>query len=252
MVQLNLLTDLLGDSMTYLVFGGRSPIALALCKQLIDSGREVHLVTREVDAEIQAIATRLKISALYQCNLFDTESAINLATKIDQKVNHLSGIAFLHRYREGKSSPIDQYVVEVLTPFKILESLAKVSRDNELAVVLTSSPAATKVVSDQDFQYHASKASIEQLVRFSSVRFAENKFRTNGINPGTYVYKERASDFYRENPEVLKMAERLIPLGRMASVDEIAAVVMFLLGEQSSFINGTIITVDGGHSNRVG
>jgi NAD(P)-dependent dehydrogenase (short-subunit alcohol dehydrogenase family) len=238
--------------MSVLVFGGRSPIALALCKQLIENGRQVHLVTREVDAEIQAIATRLKISALHQCNLLETESAINLVTKIDQKVNHLSGVAFLHRYREIKSNPIDQYVVEVLTPFKILESLAKVSRDRELAVVLTSSPAATKVVSDQDFQYHASKAAIEQLVRFSSVRFAESKLRTNGVNPGTYVYKERASDFYRENPEVLKMAEKLIPLGRIASVDEIAAVTMFLLGKQSSFINGAIITVDGGHSNRVG
>ena len=240
------------NSMTNLVFGGRSPIAIALCKQLIENGRQVHLVTREVDAEIQAIASRLKISAIHQCNLLETESAIKLVTKIDQKVNHLSGVAFLHRYREIDSNPIDQYVVEVLTPFKILESLAKVPRDNELAVVLTSSPAATKVVSDQDFQYHASKAAIEQLVRFSSVRFAESKLRTNGVNPGTYVYKERASDFYRENPEVLKMAEKLIPLGRIASVDEIAAVTMFLLGKQSSFINGAIITVDGGHSNRVG
>lgn len=237
--------------MTNLVFGGRSPIALALCKQLIENGRQVHLVTREVDAEIQAIASRLKISALHQCNLLDTESAINLVTKIDQKVNHLSGVAFLHRYRDIKSNPIDQYIVEVLTPFKVLESLAKNSRDNELAVVLTSSPAATKVVSDQDFQYHASKAAIEQLVRFSSVRFAENKMRTNGINPGTYVYKERASNFYKENPDVLKTAERLIPLGRIATVDEIAAVAGFLLGEQSSFINGTVITIDGGHSNQV-
>ena len=235
--------------MSVLVFGGRSPIALALCKQLIENGRQVHLVTREVDAEIQAIASKLKISALHQCNLLDTESAINLVTKIDQEVNLLSGIAFLHRYREIKSNSIDQYVVEVLTPFKILESLAKVSRDEELAVVLTSSPAATKVVSDQDFQYHASKAAIEQLVRFSSVRFAENKLRTNGVNPGTYVYKERAANFYRENPDVLKAAEKLIPLGRLASVDEIAAVTMFLLGKQSSFINGAIIKVDGGHSN---
>jgi len=238
--------------MSVLVFGGRSPIAIALCKQLIENGRQVHLVTREVDAEIQAIASRLKISAIHQCNLLNTESAINLVTKIDQKVNHLSGVAFLHRYRDIKSNPIDQYIVEVLTPFKVLESLAKNSRDNELAVVLTSSPAATKVVSDQDFQYHASKAAIEQLVRFSSVRFAEYKMRTNGINPGTYVYKERASNFYQENPDVLKAAEKLIPLGRLASVDEIAAVTIFLLGKQSSFINGAIITVDGGHSNRVG
>jgi NAD(P)-dependent dehydrogenase (short-subunit alcohol dehydrogenase family) len=73
--------------------------------------------------------------------------------------------------------------------------------------------------------------------------------RTNGINPGTYVYKERASNFYKENPDILKTAERQIPLGRIATVDEIAAVAMFLLSDQSSFINGTVITIDGGLSN---
>jgi 3-oxoacyl-[acyl-carrier protein] reductase len=237
--------------MSVLVFGGRSPIALALCKQLIESGREVHLVTRKVDEELQTIASKLKIANLHQCNLFDTESAIDLVSKIDRQVNSLRGVAFLHRYRESKPNPVDQYIVEVLTPFKILESLTKNSRNNELAVVLTSSPAATKVAPDQDFQYHASKAAIEKLVRFSSVRFAENKIRTNGINPGTYVYKERASNFYKENPDILKTAERQIPLGRIATVDEIAAVAMFLLSDQSSFINGTVITIDGGHSNQV-
>ena len=237
--------------MSVLVFGGRSPIALALCKQLTESGREVHLVTRKVDTELQTIASKLKISNLHQCNLFDTESVIDLVSKIDEEGNSLRGVAFLHRYRESQRNPIDQHIVEVITPFKILESLAKNSRNSELAVVLASSPAATKVVPDQDFQYHASKAAIEQLVRFSSVRFAENKMRTNGINPGTYVYKERASNFYRENPDVLKNAERLIPLGRIATVDEIAAVAMFLLSDQSSFINGTVITIDGGHSNQV-
>jgi NAD(P)-dependent dehydrogenase (short-subunit alcohol dehydrogenase family) len=236
--------------MSVLVFGGRSPIALALCKQLTESGHAVHLVTRKVDAELQTITSKLKISNLHQCNLFDTESAIDLVSKIDQEVNSLRGVAFLHRYRESQPNPIDQYIVEVLTPFKILESLAKNSRNSELAIVLTSSPAATKVVPDQDFQYHASKAAIEQLVRFSSVRFAENKMRTNGINPGTYVYKDRASNFYRENPDVLKNAERLIPLGRIATVDEIAAVAMFLLSDQSAFINGTVVTIDGGHSNQ--
>ncbi len=238
--------------MAVLVFGGRSPIALALCRQLIESGRKVHLATRQVDSEIQKISDQLGIFALHQCNLVDSQSAIDLVKEIDQQSNSLRGIAFLHRYRESEPNPFDQYAVEVLTPFRIIKSLAEVSRTEELAVVLTSSPAATKVVSEQDFQYHASKAAIEQIVRFSSVNFAEKKLRTNGINPGSFVYKERAADFYRENPEVLKMAEKLTPLGRIATVDEIAAVTMFLLGEQSSFINGTIITVDGGHSNRVG
>jgi 3-oxoacyl-[acyl-carrier protein] reductase len=139
--------------------------------------------------------------------------------------------------------------VEVLTPFQILETLSKVVRVSELAVVLTSSPAATKVVPDQDFQYHASKAATEQLIRFASVRFAKNMIRTNGINPGSFVYKERAANFYKSNPQILIDAESSIPLGRMATVDDVAEVVYFLLSKKSSYINGEIINLHGGKSN---
>lgn len=45
--------------MRYLIFGGRSPIALTVCKQLIEIGNEVHLVTRSIDNEIMGIADEL-------------------------------------------------------------------------------------------------------------------------------------------------------------------------------------------------
>ncbi len=235
--------------MSVLIFGGRSPIALELCKQLRDTSREVHLVTRKIDPEIQKIASQLKISMLHQCDLLNSMATIDFVSKVDQQVNGLRGIVFLHRYRSKIHDPSAQYAVEVYTPYQILESLAKVSRLNELSVVLTSSPAATSVVSDQNFQYHASKAATEQLVRFASVRFAINKLRTNGINPGALIFKERASEFYKDNPHILETAVNSIPLGRIAQVSDIASVVMFLLSESSSFINGQIIKVDAGLSN---
>ena len=235
--------------MRYLIFGGRSPIALAVSKQLIKSGSEVHLVTRSIDTQIQAVAKDLQVSQLHECDLHDSQKAITLAIQVNGMAKGLNGIAFLHRYRGDKQNPIEQYAVEVYTPYQILESLAKVSRLHELSVVLTSSPAATSVVSDQNFQYHASKAATEQLVRFASVRFAKDKLRTNGVNPGALVFKERAAEFYKNNPQILETAVKSIPLGRIAQVSDIASVVMFLLSESSSFINGQIINVDGGLSN---
>lgn len=235
--------------MRHLIFGGRSPIALAVSKQLIKSGSEVHLVTRSIDTQIQDVANDLRVSHLHECDLHDSQRATALAIQVDGMAKGLNGIAFLHRYRSDIQNPIGQYAVEVYTPYQILESLAKVPRLNELAVVLTSSPAATGVVSDQNFQYHASKAATEQLVRFASVRFAKNKLRTNGINPGALVFKERAAEFYKNNPQILEEAENSIPLGRVAQVSDVASVVTFLLSEASSFINGQIINVDGGLSS---
>ena len=127
--------------------------------------------------------------------------------------------------------------------------MAGQSRDKQCAVVVTTSPAGRTVVGDQDFQYHASKAALSQLVRFGSVRFSANNLRINGVSPGSFIFKERAAEYYSKNPEVVANANKLIPLSRMGTVTEIANVALFLLSEKSSYLNGQILEVDGGLSN---
>jgi 3-oxoacyl-[acyl-carrier protein] reductase len=232
-----------------LVYGGRSPIALALCRQLSESGQEVHLITRNRDETLVKLASNHNCKHVHECDLENQESSIALALEIDKKAGGLEAIAFVHRYRSQTSNPIKQYEVEVYTPFKIIESMAGQSRDKQCAVVVTTSPAGRTVVGDQDFQYHASKAALSQLVRFGSVRFSANNLRINGVSPGSFIFKERAAEYYSKNPEVVANANKLIPLSRMGTVTEIANVALFLLSEKSSYLNGQILEVDGGLSN---
>ena len=235
--------------MVALVYGGRSPIALALCRQLSESGQEVHLITRNRDETLVKLASNHNCKHVHECDLENQESSIALALEIDKKTGGLEAIAFVHRYRSQTSNPIKQYEVEVYTPFKIIESMAGQSRDKQCAVVVTTSPAGRTVVGDQDFQYHASKAALSQLVRFGSVRFSANNLRINGVSPGSFIFKERAAEYYSKNPEVVANANKLIPLSRMGTVTEIANVALFLLSEKSSYLNGQILEVDGGLSN---
>ena len=235
--------------MVALVYGGRSPIALALCRQLSESGQEVHLITRNRDETLVKLASNHNCKHVHECDLENQESSIALALEIDKKAGGLEAIAFVHRYRSQTSNPIKQYEVEVYTPFKIIESMAGQSRDKQCAVVVTTSPAGRTVVGDQDFQYHASKAALSQLVRFGSVRFSANNLRINGVSPGSFIFKERAAEYYSKNPEVVAKANKLIPLSRMGTVTEIANVALFLLSEKSSYLNGQILEVDGGLSN---
>lgn len=235
--------------MKVLIVGGRSPIALALCKQLIVRGDQVHLITRKRDEEIIKIASNLKITEVHECDIQDSPRALALTLQIDETVGGLGGLAFFHRYRNQESNPLDQFELEVLTPYRILDALSKRSRQSQLAIVLTTSPASESIVRDQDFFYHATKAAVAQLVRFGSVNFAGSDMRINGVNPGSFVFKERAAKFYSENPSVIDVIKQSIPLGRMASVDEVASVANFLLSKASSFVNGEIINIDGGISN---
>ena len=105
------------------------------------------------------------------------------------------------------------------------------------------------MLADQNFQYHASKAALSQLVRFGSVRFASRNIRVNGLSPGSFIFKQRAAEFYAKNPQIVDRANKLIPLSRMGTVDEIANVALFLLSKQSSYMNGQILEVDGGLSD---
>ena len=235
--------------MAALVYGGRSPIALALCEQLADSGQEVHLITRNRDEAIVNLASEHHCEHVHQCDLEDAKVSIALALEIDDKVGGLEAVAFVHRYRNQTSNPLKQYEVEVYTPYEIIEALAERSRNKQCSVVLTTSPAARNIVGDQDFQYHASKAALSQLVRFGAVRFAANNLRINGVSPSSFIFKQRAAEFYAKNPGVVARANKLIPLARMGTVTEIANVAAFLLSDKSSYINGQILEVDGGLSN---
>ena len=234
--------------MTALVYGGRSPIALEICKQLAGTGHEVHLVTRVRDEAIVALAKENGCSEVHECNLEDSTKSIELALKIDSQVGGLDAVAFAHRYRSDVSAPLKQYSVEVYTPYEILKALATRERSPQCAIVLLTSPAAHSVVGDQDFQYHASKAALSQLVRFGSVRFASQNMRVNGLSPGSFIFKQRAAEFYAKNPQIVDRANKLIPLSRMGTVGEIASVAHFLLSKQSSYLNGQILEVDGGLS----
>jgi NAD(P)-dependent dehydrogenase (short-subunit alcohol dehydrogenase family) len=229
-----------------LVYGGRSPIALALCEQLAASGQEVHLVTRHRDEGIVKLASDHHCKHVHECDLEDAKKSIALALEIDNKVGGLVAVAFVHRYRTAISNPVKQYEVEVYTPYEIIESLASQSRVKQLAITFFTSPGSHHVLGDQDFQYHASKAALSQLVRFGSVRFASKNLRINGVSPGSFIFKQRAADFYAKNREVVARANRLIPLARMGTVTEIASVASFLLSDKSSYMNGQILEVDGG------
>ena len=86
-------------------------------------------------------------------------------------------------------------------------------------------------------------------MRFGSVRLASQNLRINGLSPGSFIFKQRAADFYTKNPQIVDRAEKLIPLSRMGTVEEIARVALFLLSEQSNYMNGQILEVDGGLSS---
>jgi NAD(P)-dependent dehydrogenase (short-subunit alcohol dehydrogenase family) len=92
--------------------------------------------------------------------------------------------------------------------------------------------------------YMASKAGVEQLTQAMVVEWAAQGVRANAIAPG-YFPSEMTEGLF-DTPEGREMQER-IPLGRTGQLHEISGPLLLLASDASSYMNGSVIAVDGGH-----
>ena len=90
--------------------------------------------------------------------------------------------------------------------------------------------------------YTASKAGVIGLSRALAVEWVPQRIRVNSISPG-YTRTEMTDS---NPPERNAYLADQVPMGRMATVDEIAAPIVFLLGEGAAYITGHDLRVDGG------
>ena len=92
--------------------------------------------------------------------------------------------------------------------------------------------------------YHASKAALDMLTKCMAVEWAPHNINVNAVGPG--LTRTAFSQPIWSNPEVENRMASKIPKGRLAEPKEIVGSVLFLCSEDSAFITGTAIYVDGG------
>jgi NAD(P)-dependent dehydrogenase (short-subunit alcohol dehydrogenase family) len=93
--------------------------------------------------------------------------------------------------------------------------------------------------------YSASKGGVIQLTKTAALEYAKENVRVNAICPG--VIKTPLIDrFLGDDPEAVAQMEALEPVGRMGTPDEVAQLALFLASDESSFITGAALLVDGG------
>ena len=94
--------------------------------------------------------------------------------------------------------------------------------------------------------YNAAKAGVNLLTKSLAVEWAQSGVRVNAVAPG-YVGTELTLRG-RSNPEWFGTWMRMTPMGRLGEPREIANAVLFLAADASSYVTGTVLTVDGGYT----
>jgi NAD(P)-dependent dehydrogenase (short-subunit alcohol dehydrogenase family) len=93
-------------------------------------------------------------------------------------------------------------------------------------------------------QYPASKGAVRLLTKVTAIQYAKEKIRANSVHPGPIATP--MTERRRADPAIEAVMESRIPLGRYGEADEVAYCVLFLASDESSFVTGSELVVDGG------
>ena len=136
--------------------------------------------------------------------------------------------------------------LNVMTNFTLVQRVAEkmISSGVKGRVVVSTSPHA-RLVFPNAFAYDVSKAALNHMVRCMALPLAPRGVRVNAVEIGwTMTPGERR---WTSEAEQIEASRAMIPIGRSASADEIAAVIEFLCSSESSYVVGSILLADGGY-----
>ena len=135
--------------------------------------------------------------------------------------------------------------INLTSAFLASSHAAEIMKKQGHGKIITVSSKMGLVGSEGSVAYCAAKAGVVMLTKCLGVELAEYGIQVNCIAPGITA-TEPTFDFYKKNPGIEVRINKRVPMGRLASPDEIASAALFLASADSDFITGTTIVVDGG------
>ena len=232
----------------YLIFGATGSIGSKLSENMYESDKEVHLIGRD-EEELKKLASKLNS----EYSVIDILSD-NLSETIKENFGdkNISGIAYcigsidLKPLRVSKKEDFKKCLdVNFFPVIEIIKSLQDNLKKNNGSIVLFSTVAVKK-----GFTNHAiissTKGAIEGLTVSLAAEFAPN-IRVNCIAPS--LTNSKMSQSILKNKMMADGIAKSHPMKRIGQAADIASMAKFLLSDESPWITGQIIGVDGSKSS---
>jgi NAD(P)-dependent dehydrogenase (short-subunit alcohol dehydrogenase family) len=240
------------DGKIALVTGGNSGIGLATAKAFVNEGAYVFITGRretELAAAVKEIGRNVTGVQGDVSNLADLDrlyAQIQREKKTLDVVFANAGIATLATFGKITEEHYDSiFNINVKGVLFTVQKALPLLPDGA-SVILNASIVASKALGDNSV-YSATKAALRSFARTWTVDLKGRRIRVNVVSPGfTDTPGLRHLMAARGAEQSLKGAADIIPLGRTGTPDDIAKAVVFLASEDSSYITGTELFVDGG------
>jgi NAD(P)-dependent dehydrogenase (short-subunit alcohol dehydrogenase family) len=237
------------------ITGGSSGVGLATAQRFVEEGAYVFITGRrqsEVDKAINQIGKNVTGVQGDVTNLADLDRLYDTVKQQKVRIDVLfanAGImesASLGSITESHFDKIFNVNVKGLL-FTVQKALPLFQDGG--SIVLTASVGGSKGTQALSV-YNASKAAIRSFARSWTVDLKHRKIRVNAISPGP-IDTPGLSRLFENGQQADQVKTTLlstIPMGRMGNPDEVAKAVLFLASDDSSFITGIELFVDGGRA----
>ena len=237
-----------------LVTGGTRGIGEAISREFAKKGYD--LIINYVNSNDKAQNLKQELEKEYNIKVLpiqtDISNEISIKNMVDTAINEFGKIGVLVNNagividKEFEDKTVEEWKktldINLIAPFVLTKLVGKeMMKQKSGAIINISSTNGINTYYPTSVDYDASKSGLISLTYDSAVQFAPY-VRVNCVAPGwvnTEMNKELPEDFVKEE------TERIL-VKRFAEPKEIAKVVVFLASEDASFVNSTVIKVDGG------
>ena len=231
------------------ITGGTEGIGLATARLFVNEGAYVFITGRrqkELDAAVTAIGSNATGIQGDVAKLADLDRLYETVSKVKGRIDIIfanAGVGEFVPFPKVSEEHFDKlFNINVKGALFTVQKGLPLLNDGG-SIILTGSVASVKGTAAFGV-YAASKAAIRSFVRTWTTDLKDRRIRSNVVSPGPI----RTPLTIRQSPDVIARIVSTVPMGRMGEPIEVAKAALYLASDDSSFVTGVELFVDGGRA----
>ena len=240
---------------TALITGASKGLGKAMALALAEAGAGVALVSRD-EAKLNAVAAEIRSSggnaAVFAADVTDEAQVAKVRDAVAEKFGSALHI-LINNAGINIRKPITDFTLaewnsvlatNLTSVFLLCRAFVPMMKGHGYGRIINMTSMMSHISLPGRTAYSASKTALLGLNRALALELAADKITVNGISPG--VCDTEINTPLMQNPELRAQFLAKIPVGRFGEPSEIAKLALYLCSEDSGFITGTDVVIDGG------
>ncbi len=247
-----------------IITGATSGIGKATALRFADEGADLVLTGRRsslgsaVEAECRQKGVRCVFVETDHTKVEECQRVVDVALREFARIDILFNNAGIVTKGTADTTPEDVWMdtlnINVTAVWRMCKLVIPQMKKQGKGVIVNNGSDWSVVAGKNAFPYIMSKGAVGMMTKAMALDYARENIRVNAVCPGdTFVDRWIEKGYFEGSDpvtmeEVIKESSKYIPMGRFGKPEEIADAVLFLASDESTFVTGHLLLVDGGNT----